>query len=847
MPDQIPASGIAAPPQETTRFTVFPGQIAQARAAGYSDQEIVDHLTPRAPEQFAAAAQAGYSPTEVLDHLASRTLFDVNGARKAGYSDAEIVQHLQTDPKALAAGFDLGGALKAGYSPTEILDHLAPQPSGLMANAQQGTADVLGGVGKTLETYAGKSSLSDWLQRQAKNVAPDNFVPTPVYDQRGFHPSGILPALARGVPATVGGITAAGAAAALAPEAGVAAIAAPILGAAGFGTLANAGNEAAATGSKTRGALTAGAESLLGALPVSRFLPGAGTISQTGLKGAAGVVKNLGKTAAEQAAASAAADATGQIARTGTIDPDEVKASAITGAATGAVYGARPAARAALDAAKFRNITPEFATAATQVANRMQNYTDGQPIKDGGAEVFTKAQNDIRGELGDAISDLRSRVDLPRNAANILNNALSGQQPTKGDYNVLQRAVAGDPQADNVINLLRQNHVADMVAATGDISNGKFTGGLAQSVGHKLSGENLLKTALIASGVEGTHLIGFSPETLAAVGAGYAGLNALDKFTGANEPGVRFMRKFGDGGQTPVRLAAPQPQPQAPAAPQVSPTGPKIPLAPSPWGNAPTPVAAPPAVAGGSIITPQVRAQMNAMASLQKLRPPQAVPQPPQPAIDPLALPKSITAPAAAIARGAALAQKLQQRGQAPVNAPEPAVNPLALPKSITGPAANIMRGAALTQKLQQQSNAAQAAQAPQSAPPAGPITKANGATTEGPYKLPVAPYAGLPVNEAAQRILGDVRAANVPVKNATAFLTKTMALLNTVRDKVQAVTQAAASIPPADVARFEGVRSQKAAIDYREHLKREYPAAAAALDKVFSDDAIARQWAQKK
>ena len=60
--------------------------------------------------------------------------FDVNGARQAGYSDDEILQHLAASGK-----FDVGGAQKAGYSPQEILDHFAapsapaemqgPQPS----------------------------------------------------------------------------------------------------------------------------------------------------------------------------------------------------------------------------------------------------------------------------------------------------------------------------------------------------------------------------------------------------------------------------------------------------------------------------------------------------------------------------------------------------------------------------------------------------------------------------------------------------------------------------------------------------------------------------------------------
>src|SRR5262249_10226786 len=36
----------------------------------YSDAEIVEHLSSRAPDKFKAAADAGYSSTEILDHFA---------------------------------------------------------------------------------------------------------------------------------------------------------------------------------------------------------------------------------------------------------------------------------------------------------------------------------------------------------------------------------------------------------------------------------------------------------------------------------------------------------------------------------------------------------------------------------------------------------------------------------------------------------------------------------------------------------------------------------------------------------------------------------------------------------
>jgi hypothetical protein len=53
--------------------------------------------------------------------------FDVDGARKAGYSDDEIIQHLSS-----SRNFDVDGARQAGYSSQEIIDHLssAAPPTG---------------------------------------------------------------------------------------------------------------------------------------------------------------------------------------------------------------------------------------------------------------------------------------------------------------------------------------------------------------------------------------------------------------------------------------------------------------------------------------------------------------------------------------------------------------------------------------------------------------------------------------------------------------------------------------------------------------------------------------------
>ena len=60
--------------------------------------------------------------------------FDVQGARAAGYSDVEIADHLANE-----SGFDIAGARKAGYSDSEIIGHLS-QPKAAPADPRM--ADV---------------------------------------------------------------------------------------------------------------------------------------------------------------------------------------------------------------------------------------------------------------------------------------------------------------------------------------------------------------------------------------------------------------------------------------------------------------------------------------------------------------------------------------------------------------------------------------------------------------------------------------------------------------------------------------------------------------------------------
>ena len=765
MPDQSQEAAALARVQKLQEVT--PSQVAEARAAGYTDAQIVDHLSSRAPEKFNEAAEAGYTPTQILEHL-------------------------------------------------------APQPSGIIDSLGEGLASVPGGIASTLKTYTGAGPVGGALDSAAKALAPSTYTPASIVDKEGFHAGNIPSWVAERVPSMGSAIGAAR----LMPG--------PwwlkLLAGAAAGTLMGAGNEAktaatnrtgdpSATPSAadlTRGGLTAAAENAAGSIGLSRFLPGAGTVTNTGVKGLASAATSLAKTVAAQGASGAAQSAVGQVGQTiGTpggvaVDPTQVADSAAGNAITGSVLGAPSAARASLNALKYRAITPDLQGAASQFANRMVEHADGENLNAGvigggsalrtGADVYRKATAAVKNELSDAVADLRSRVTLPADASNTLDAALKGQPPTDREYATLGQAVQGDPQAANVMNLLRQAHVADIVGNSGTLNDKKFVGGLSALptalTAHDASKSALAAGAALALEHGAGHIIAYSPEVATAMLGITAATRLADKLTGARAPAGRFVSNFADG-TSPVRETVPA---QAPVGVPVSPTGPKVPQAPTPWGS-------PPPATPAELLTPAKKQAMvqDAVAAMRQLARQQATKEAPR-----------------VVAGGSII---------------PPAV------KAAMGARANLQKIAATNAAPQPTS------QAP--TPPASVSKADDGAllvdTGASKYKLPIAPYWNLPPTEAAQRIMRDQLAANVPIKNSGAFLAKTIGVLNTLRDKVQAVAQGAPSVPAAELARFEGVKTQKAAMEYRDHLKKEHPAAASALDRVFSDEAIASQWAKKR
>lgn len=777
--------------------------------------------------------------------------FDFDGARKAGYSDAEIAAHLGTQK-----GFDVNGAMKAGYSPTEIIAHLGgtTAESGVIDSARQGTADVLGGVGATLHDYLGQGLVGDALTRYSKAVAPKDFTPARIVGEDGsIHPGSIPAWLAERAPGMVAQI----AAARMMPGG----VVPKIIAAAGTGTAMSAGNEAnAAAASRTgdpnaepntadlvRGGLTAGAESAVGALPITRFLPGSAALAKTGGAGALQALKKLGITAGAEGAGGAGQSVVGQVGQSvGTpegvnVDPSKVADAAVgsglTGGALAVPFGG--GARDLLNARKYSALTPDLMPAAHQFANRMQDAAGGRNLNAGvftgskaqatGADAFTKAQAGVHSELADAVSNLGTQ--LPPDASNILKSTAGGKMPTDADYNTLKAALGNDPQAPNILNLMQQAHAAQIVADTGHLGGGKFTGGLATAVGSKLTGETIGKTAMVAAGgaaLEGGagHLIAYSPEILTALGGATALARLADNVTGARSPAGRFVSNFADG-NTPVRVDPTlPPAPQAPTASLNAPLG-----GPGqPWGAPPPSVVPSVAQPGPSPQALQQLAKQSALPlrALAAQSGPNAMARQALPALRALAAQAGPNAPIGLPDGFAGMLSNpgSQQNLLAPRSASTaPATDPVAAMKEL----------------------AARSAPVP-TLPNVSNVTKTNGKVNVGndadEYTIPYSPHSDKAPAVAARAFLQDAKTAGVKINNENGFITGVTRNITNIRSKATDVAARTPGISSAALAaQFEGAATAKDAIAHRDWLMKTMSQAAPLLSRYFSDGEIAKIW----
>jgi hypothetical protein len=331
-----------------------------------------------------------------------------------------------------------------------------------------------------------------------------------------------------------------------------------------------------------------------------RLLP----IGQPLNKGIASTVGNMATTAGTEAAAGATANAAGQLIDTGTVDPQQVAEQGITQGLGAGVLAAPHAAGGAIDAVKYHAFTGALENASTNFANRVTDAAGGRSLGDTsvGYDAVDKASSAVKSELGDAVKSITT--PLPTDAQNIIDSVQKGKLPTVKDYSTLLSALQGDPAGPAVMNLVSEAHVSQLVKASGNYSDGKFTGGITPAALKLtgLSGHNTARSVLAALAVEhlGAHLIAASPATIGVALAGAAAAKGIDSITGAHAPAQRFVNRFGnDGGVVRTPISGPvqaQPQPNVPMP--TSPTGPKIAVSPAaiaaqmgngPWTQTPTP------------------------------------------------------------------------------------------------------------------------------------------------------------------------------------------------------------------------------------------------------------------
>lgn len=784
------------------------------------------------------------------------------------------------------------------------------EASGSIDSLRQGASGVLGGAGKTLHDYLGPGPVGDALTSGAKAIAPANFVQPNIVDDSGFHPGNIPARLAQLAP----GVAAQLLAAKLGGKFTGGSTAGKVLGAGGAGTLMSAGNEAQTAmdnqpgntpgqapndAALARGAGVAVGENAVGALPLSRFVGGGSGAITPGLAGALAAAKKFSVNAGFNAAGSGASDVVHQLGQSvGTpgglnVNLPEAADAAVSGGVMGGLLGAPTGARDLLNAKKFSAITPELTPAARQVANRAEDAQAGRNMDAGvirtsgaqevGADVAHKVSSGIHAELADAVKGLST--PLSPDAQNIITSTKAGRMPTDADYATLKSELANDPQAPSVLNLVQQAHVAKIVEGTGNLTGTRFSGGLAPALEGHLTLANAVKTAgVTALAGHAGHLITYSPELMVGL-AGLSGLARLsDSVTGAGSPMGRFTRGFADDGATPVRSPV-APQAPVPGQPPVGPTGPAVAQAPTPWGPPPP---APPA----SFITPQQKQQMimqansplralaaqagpnamvrQAMPALQQLaaKNPSAPPAPA--ALNPLALPSSMTTPVSNIVKGWMNAQKMKATALGSQDAAAE-VNKSPLIDQLVGGAENIP-SPQMAKELRTAIGSAKALKAIQSDPEAEAIqAKADKAaakaaavptiakvSVDGQHvnvtnsageadPFPASRYAHLPPEAAGSAIARDfVNGGGKPNVSEKAIARGATTNVTNIRAATTRLTAAAPGLPADAVAKFEGRRTQADAAKYRDVLKAAFPHAAQALDTVFSDNAIKGIWTTK-
>lgn len=491
-------------------------------------------------------------------------------------------------------------------------------PSESYADAlRQGAANVAGGIGETIEQYAGKSAASDALKGVAEKVRPENYSPAQVIASDGVTPSNLPRAVVEQAPGMAAGIAAARVAGRVSPKLALPAAALAYLGLtrgdeAKRSAETRTGQEGAepTAQDKARSVLYGIPESILAAVGAKRFLPGVGRVGNVGAKGVAESGKQLAKTAAVEGGVGSGQSAIAQAGRTvGTdgglnVDPYEVANSGLVNAATGGTLAAPRAMRSAGTAVKFREFGGENAEAAVAVANRIQQAADGNLRNTSVAgKAVRDASLDIHNELRESVKGLDN---LSQETKNALDRVKAGTELSKDALRDLQSSSI----PESVKSLAQQASVIERLKTKGiyrEGENARFKGGLSSKLDETVRILRNPAAVGVTAGLGGAGLAGAGGATgafvvpgigtIGAILGGYGTARLIDRFTGARSPAKRFVDQFADDA-VPVRPAqqARETEEPLPFGPWNMPPTPHVggiggrPVAPfGPWNQPPKP------------------------------------------------------------------------------------------------------------------------------------------------------------------------------------------------------------------------------------------------------------------
>lgn len=504
----------------------FKSKIEAARAEGYTDDEIVNHLsTGDMAAKVKAARDEGYSPQEIVSHLGGQA--STPAEDKPWYSTI-------TDP------------LK--YGADQATENFATTANALGAtNVGQKLSDAV----EAPKNY-GKSYAEEFT-----NAGKDGYnwssLPGAMLEQAPQYAGSLA---TRAVGAGVGG--------AVAGPAG--AVAGGLAGPAMFEFIQQVGPNALEV-AKNNGRSQPTFDDWKQAAGTSTF---AGALNAIGVAKVPALNGLLGRTVAE-GATEGAQDVVQQAGTSvGTnaglkVDFERAGANAIIGGSTAGAMGV-PAATgrglAAVNRAAKAPYEVEYQDGATNAGNRLKGIRDemGLNTKDGDKNRYSnEAFNELAGtahtqiseELKAAFSKLKPELqaldDGTVDGIMTLAEANAGIRDsknkrkgvvTKSQYATLEKAIGGTDIGNKALALIRESN--ELTRLTNRDPLGGLSG--AMEVFNPLSGsgqEKALKT--LTSLAAGTQTGGFS--TAAQIGA-YGGARVIDKFTGRRYPYEKFVNDF---------------------------------------------------------------------------------------------------------------------------------------------------------------------------------------------------------------------------------------------------------------------------------------------------------------